>query len=219
MGGYDNVLLPAYAAAAILFGIVFAAALDRIHRGQMARPGLAASILYGVCLAQFALLAYDPRGQLPRKADRIAGERLLDLIADVPGEVLIPSHGYLPVEVGKASNAHLMQVFDVLQLGDEHSARLADQFRSAIRDREFGAIILDNRNYYFMAEIDASYVLQSTVFSEPGVFLPVTGGLTTRPEYLYVPRPAGPDDDTRRVQQRVRDALRQSWRRRPQPNR
>jgi hypothetical protein len=39
-----------------------------------------------------------------------------------------------------------------------------------------------------MADIEASYVMQSTVFSDPGVFFPVTGGLISRPEYVYVPK-------------------------------
>ena len=82
-----------------------------------------------------------------------------------------------------------MQVFDVLKIHDAQSARLAEQFRSAIRQSAFDAIVLDDRvNYFFMHEIEDCYVMQSTVFSDPAVFFPVTGGVITRPEYVYVPK-------------------------------
>ena len=138
---------------------------------------------------EMTLLASDPQAQVPRAADRAAGEHLLQVLKSIRGEVLLPYHGYLPTVVGKPSHAHLMQVFDVLKIRDAHSASLAEQYRSAIRQSAFDAIVLDdNVNYFFMPEIEDSYVMQSRVFSDPGVFFPITGGVITRPEYVYVPK-------------------------------
>src|SRR5206468_1270715 len=114
---------------------------------------LAEMAVYAGCLIQMALLAYNPGAQLPRAEDRAAGEHLLSVLAAVPGDVLVPYHGYLTTVVGKPSHAHLMQVHDILKFGDERSARLAEQFRVAMRHTAFDAIGLDDRtNSYFMQD-------------------------------------------------------------------
>jgi 4-amino-4-deoxy-L-arabinose transferase-like glycosyltransferase len=188
-GGYDNVLIPAYAITAILFGLAVSRLVEAVNHRNITHGWFAEAAIYVGCLVQLVLLGYDPRTQLPRAADRVAGEHLLELLASIHGEVLLPYHGYLPTVVGKPSHAHVMQVFDVLKIRDAHSASLAEQYRSAIRQSAFDAIVLDDRvNYFFMPEIEDSYVMQSRVFSDPGVFFPVTGGVITRPEYVYVPK-------------------------------
>jgi hypothetical protein len=111
-----------------------------------------------------------------------------------PGDVLVPYHGNLSRVAGKSVHAHLMQVFDILKLGDQRSAVLAEEFRSAIRQQAFGAIVLDDRfEYFFKADVEAAYTLDTVLFTDPRVFYPVTGGLVSRPQYVYVPkaRPAG----------------------------
>src|SRR5262249_15125324 len=159
---------PAYAIAAMLAGLAI---------GQ-ARTRLATVVLSSACLMQLALLGYDPRGQIPRAADRAAGDALVALLASTPGDVLVPYHGRLSSAAGKGAHAHLMQVFDVLTIGDARGARLADDFRSTIRRRDFGAIVLDDRSQYvFRPDVDASYELKAELFHDPGVFYPVTGGL------------------------------------------
>jgi dolichyl-phosphate-mannose-protein mannosyltransferase len=188
-GGYDNVLLPAYAVTAILVGLAAGTLVERARALDTTRDGLAEAAIYAACLIQMALLGYDPGAQLPRAVDRAAGDHLLTVLAAVPGDVLVPYHGYLSTAAGKPSHAHLMQVHDILKFGDERSAKLADQFRTAIRHRAFDAIVLDDTtSYYFMQDVDAAYVMQAKVFSDPGVFLPVTGGIIGRPEFVYVPR-------------------------------
>jgi hypothetical protein len=188
-GGYDNVLFPAYAVTAILFGLAVSLLVEAVHHSSVTMRRFAEAAVYVLCLAQMVRLGYDPRAQLPRPADRAAGEHLLQVLGGLQGEVLVPSHGYLPTLVGKPSHAHLMQVFDVLKVRDAQSASLTEQYRTAIRQSAFGAIILDDRtNDFFASEVEDSYVMQSTVFSEPDVFFPVTGGVITRPEYVYVPR-------------------------------
>jgi hypothetical protein len=182
-GGYDNVLIPAYAIAAILMGLAIGHA-----RSRRRETGL-----YAACLLQMALLWYDPRPQIPRAADRAAGERLVALLRSVPGDVLVPYHGSLAREAGKAPHAHLMQVYDILKLGDARSAQLAAEFRAKIQRRAFGAIVLDDRfEYVFHRDVENSYELKATVFAEPDVFYPRTGGLISRPQYYYAPKPDTP---------------------------
>jgi len=188
-GGYDNVFMPAHAIAAILLGIAVGTLLEKARQWRIAYTSLTEAAVYAGCVVQLALLGYNPAAQLPRAADRAAGEHLLSVLASVPGDVLLPYHGYLPTLVRKPSHAHLMQVHDILKFGDERSAALSEQFRVAIRQAAFDAIIVDDAtSYYFMRDIEASYVVQSRVFSEPGVFFQVTGGVICRPEYVYVPK-------------------------------
>ncbi len=187
-GGYDNVLLPAYAAIAILFGLALAT-LGRRLEGWEPRRGMAAQIaVHGLGLAQFALLAYDPRLDVPGTADRQAGEQVLATLADVDGDVLVPYHGYLAARAGGRAYAHAMQVFDVLKVGLPESEALAEEHRAAIRARRFRAIVIDEpESYFFMPELEAAYVRERELFTDPAVFFPVTG-MRTRPQYVYVPR-------------------------------
>ena len=73
VGGYDNVLLPAYAAIAILFGL-------GLHRFSMMAGQLSLAYKYRVqavlsiaCLIQLALLGYNPFDQIPTASDLKAG--------------------------------------------------------------------------------------------------------------------------------------------------
>src|SRR4029079_5983172 len=63
-GGFLNDLIPAYAFIAVLFGL----AVFDLRRGW--GPLAARAPLSLLCFAQFPLLFYDPRAQLPTAADR-----------------------------------------------------------------------------------------------------------------------------------------------------
>lgn len=181
-GGYDNVLLPAYVAIAMLAGL----GIGRIVRQ---RPRWV-TVAHGACFLQMALLVYDPRQQVPSAADRAAGAHLVRELEAIPGDVFVPYHGNLSRAAGKSVHAHLMQVFDILKLGDQRSAALAEDVRSAIRRQTFGAIVLNDRfEYFFKSDVEVAYTLKTVLFTDPDVFYPVTGGLVSRPQYLYVPKP------------------------------
>lgn len=217
-GGYDNVLLPAFAVIAMMASLAMAHLADAYRERRSAQAVFVEAATYTACVLQLGMLAFDPRTQIPRAADREAGAHLLRLVAGIPGDVLVPYHGYVSTAVGKPPQAHLMQVFDILKVGDTHSAQLAEAFRSAIRAADFGAIILDDPNtFFFTPDVEASYELQPPVFPAPGVFLPVTGGVITRPNFLYLPKPRRPATTGSPAQQRVEEALRRSGRGRPVP--
>jgi Dolichyl-phosphate-mannose-protein mannosyltransferase len=217
-GGYDNVLLPAFAIVAIVASLAMARLVDASRERRGASALIAEAAVYAACLLQLGLLGYDPRTQVPRAADRDAGEHFLRTVAGIQGDVLVPYHGYVSTVAGKPPQAHLMQVFDILKVGDAHSATLAQEFRAAIRDAAFGAIILDDpKTYYFLPEVEASYVLQPPLFQIPDVFLPVTGGVITRPNFLYLPKPRRPAPAGSPAQQRVEEALRRAGQGRPAP--
>lgn len=196
-GGYDNVLLPAAAALAI----VAALAVESAPRGAAGRQALLAALL---CAIQLAALFYDPVQQVPTEADRAAGEHLLRTIRSFSGEVYIPSHTTYAAQAGKPTYAHwtavaglegIMYTNRAALRGSSTEARrmlVRPEVERAIASRRFEAIILDEprerRAVYWTDHLAGYYKLQGVVFPpEQGkVFYPRTGS-RTRPQYVYVP--------------------------------
>jgi hypothetical protein len=96
-GGAPNVLLPAFAALAVFFGLGIAEGIRQL--GVNALQGRAAFRCYvlGVCAVQFVLLVYNPRSIVPFRSDLWADEKLSTALAAVPGPIFAPDFaGYLP---------------------------------------------------------------------------------------------------------------------------
>lgn len=191
-GGYSNALLPAYAMIAIVFGLGLEQVLAHV---QMApddrRPWLEGYVL-AILVVQFAMLVYNPLAQVPTRQDLQAGRELVATIQATPGEVLVPFHGYLSAMAGKSGSAHWMSVVELIGgfggRKTEAGERLAEEFRQAVRERRFAAIILDEYWGLCQDEIDRHYVRQGPAFQKAEVFWPVTGW-RVRPSWVYVPKP------------------------------
>jgi hypothetical protein len=198
-GGYENVLMPADAFLAVMFGIATSGWLSAGHQaspsespGTSDRPGRE-SLVYAAWILQFGLLLYNPRAQIPRSADADAGRSLVRILSEVQGDVLIPSHGYLAVMAGKESHAHLMAIRDVTRgRGGEKKELLIGEILDELGGRRFGAVVLDaasfgedpsDRKWQDLLERD--YEKPRDLFEERDVFWTVTG-LRTRPERMFV---------------------------------
>lgn len=183
IGGYDNTRLPACAAIALLFGPALARATGSA-RGVALAAGLLATF-------QFLWLWYDPGAQLPTAADRVAGERVVDELAEIDGEVLVPFHGYLARRAGKRPGAHAMAVHDLLRGPDTDVAgRFVAELEGALGARRFAAIVLDDPSWEEeLPALREHYVLSGRMFAEDDLvtFFPVTGA-HSRPERVLVPR-------------------------------
>ncbi len=185
-GGYNNVLLPAYAVLAVLFGIGAHEAISLLAPEPTARRKLLESFVYLVCVAQFASLAYNPVSLVPDRKDLEAGIEFVSDMSRVEGEVLLPYHGFLPSLAGKRSHAHAMALFDVMRGDDpDLGAQLRDEIGQAIRERRFAAIILDSD--WCPEDMEEHYIEEEPVFENETVFWPVSG-VRMRPEVIYVPR-------------------------------
>jgi hypothetical protein len=185
LGGYDNVLFPAYACIAIVFGL----ALHRIG-GLLTGKGTAGArlgmILITVsCLIQFGILKYDPVEQVPTARDLTAGRELIDLVSRVRGEVFMPDHGFLSHLAGKRTYAHRMAIHDVLRGSEEVRADLIADIRSALSQARFDVIILDT--HWRREDMERYYNCHAPIFVDKDAFWPVTGK-RTRPTYLCVPK-------------------------------
>jgi 4-amino-4-deoxy-L-arabinose transferase-like glycosyltransferase len=180
-GGYNNVVIPAYAA----LSIIFALALDTATTTAQGRGKVVLAAVYLLCIGQFLRLGYNPRQQLPTAADRRAGEKIISAMRAIPGDVYMPYHGYLPTLAGKRSYAHAMAVWDVARGRDEQAKeRLIGEIVGAIRQRRFAAVIVDS-DVFAQPDLDSCYTRSPIQFAG-NVFYPVTG-MATRPKWLCLP--------------------------------
>jgi hypothetical protein len=181
VGGWANVLSPAYAEIAVLAGVGFGVAL-----GRAAEPRPRAFLLAAACL-QLAALAYDPRPLLPSREHARAWSGLVDAVASMPGDVLVPAHGFVGPRAGKRAHAHQMAISDELRsaAGDEGLRR---EIRQALSDGRFAAMVIDN-DWPQKDILDRAYERQADV-PERGDLGPVIGWKTAQPRSIYVPRSA-----------------------------
>ncbi|MEP0548217.1 MAG: glycosyltransferase family 39 protein [Rhodothermales bacterium] len=182
-GSYLNALMPAYAGLALGFAL----GVDAMQRWAEQQGHRATAVLMVAVLVQFGALLYNPMRLVPTAEDRAAGDRLVEILRDVPGEVLVLSHPYLAERVGKPPHAQEMALFDVWRGAPGDRDRIEALIQRAIRDRRYGAIVLDEPWWGTPDDFDAHYRLAGPVFDRPRVFLPTTG-YPSRPEYLYLRR-------------------------------
>jgi len=186
-GSYDNILIPAYAALALLAPLGVVALASQVGlRGWLSCAGLAAIAI------QFLLLWYPPAKELPTEADRKAGAQFLHRLAEIGGDAWIPGHGYLASEVSGKSHAQTVAIGDVFTGGGPQKADLVLSIQTALHDRRFSALAMDYSDSVFLGELKQRYRKEpGDPFTDHSAFYPVTGN-RTRPKTLWVL--PGPDD-------------------------
>jgi Dolichyl-phosphate-mannose-protein mannosyltransferase len=137
-GGYENVLMPAYAAIALLAGLTYAGLIDGPH-GRVALP------LLGVALGvQLGLLVYPIGAQIPTAADRAVGAQLIARLRALPGPVIVIRHPWYATQAGKGTFAQAEAIDDVLRSASTRGARaLRASLRDALDTDNVQAVVLD----------------------------------------------------------------------------
>ncbi len=189
-GGYHNALLPLHAALAIAFGPAFDALGARSARGSS--PGSIAffrSAVFSAVIVQFGLLLYPVAAQIPTARDLARNRELLALVRTFPGDVFMPFHNEFPMLSGKrgCANSTALQELATGYGGARPTAEglsLDAELQRAIRERRYGAVILDTDS--MMPEIRSGYPRSLPVFDGEDGGWPVTGW-RTRPKYLFLP--------------------------------
>ncbi len=180
-GSYDNILIPAYAALALLAALgAFALASEPRLRGWLYCAAMAAIAV------QLVLLWYPPAKEVPTEADRQAGDNFVHRLAEIGGDQWIPSHGYLASEALGQPHAQTVAIGDVLTGGGPQKDALRSAIQSAIHERRFSAIAMDFSDSLFTGELKDRYKkVEGDIFKDRGVFFPVTGN-RARPRTLWV---------------------------------
>jgi Dolichyl-phosphate-mannose-protein mannosyltransferase len=140
---FVNVVLPAY----LITSAIFAIAVYETIRSSEASGGRAAQYIgpavYALCLLQLARVVYWPSRLVPTAQDVASGRLLVQRIADTPGEVFLPYHGYLPALAGKETHTHAAILADVIRGGrTQVERRAADELADALRTHRFSAVIM-----------------------------------------------------------------------------
>jgi hypothetical protein len=184
---YDNVLMPACAAAALMLGLGWDAGLSWANRIESRRRRTMELFVAVAVALQFVSLVYDPFRQVPRARDRQAGDQLVSDLARLEGSLLLPCHDYLTTRAGKSEHFHEMSLMAVIKSGDDSTAiRLRAQLAEALRDRHWPWIVLDTRDWLWET-VALHYEPRIEAIAADDVFWPATG-MRRRPEALFTPR-------------------------------
>ena len=185
-GGFTNVLMPAYAALSILFGLSAGACLNHAASQAGRRRHTVGCVVYGCGLLQMAALLYSPFALLPDPAYARSCRGLVHALARIEGRVFAPAYGYLCILAGKEGSAHIGAINDILR-GKPGPVRkhLIDAIGGSIRQQRFRVIMLDRAFPWFDSAIKKSYV---RVKKGAQSRIPDTRLL----KYLYIPRTTAP---------------------------
>jgi 4-amino-4-deoxy-L-arabinose transferase-like glycosyltransferase len=136
---------------------------------------------------QFVLGVYNPLRTIPTSEMRQAGDRLIERIASIDGEVYVAMHPYYAWLAGKQPSAQLATIW----YGREHGQLpLPEDFVARLRDRYYAAIISDESFF----EIDPPVQQLFTQTYQPLTQLDVDAapatltGVVVRPQVIYGPK-------------------------------
>lgn len=189
IGSVQNVMMPAYAAAGVGFGVAVGRLAGRARDAiPAARPLVAA--LYLVAMLQFAALVYNPLALLPAPGDVVAGRRLIAELAAVEGPIWVTSHGYYAELAGHEGQAHVVAIWDILR-ADTGPIRqeLSDEIGRALVEQRYALIVNDLEGLLTNWERDRYYKPRPNFLEGSRDFYQVVEpGLPSRPDQFFVPR-------------------------------
>jgi hypothetical protein len=179
-GGYLNVLMPAYAAIALLAGLAYGGLSDQ--RNRIVKPALAVALL-----VQLALLVYPIGAQIPTAADRAAGTQLIARLRTLPGPVIVLRHPWYATLAGKGTFAQEEAIGDVLRSASKRGSRpLKASLANALNQYHVQAVVLDGTfdAHFFGPELARYFRLQRQPITEKRLY-PLTD-VRTSPTLLYL---------------------------------
>jgi 4-amino-4-deoxy-L-arabinose transferase-like glycosyltransferase len=155
-GGVENVLMPALLCLSILGAISFWHIEQDIRVSN--KRGTYFVVLLMAC--QFILLVYNPLNLIPTKAHYRVNKKFVDLIRSFEGEVLVTQFGYLSYLAGKKTHSHKTTIYFYPSKGgesDEAMSIIDREFRQAIYQKRFSAIILRKKEAFFLEKMRGYY--------------------------------------------------------------
>ncbi len=194
-GGFANVVIPAYAAVALGFGLAVSHALGRNHSTTMLRSGWVVA-LFAVQVAVLMLVPWRgtlPWTLVPTAVDEAAGTRLLGVLDRIPGRVVVPVHPHLLTQLDRPPHAQSLAVGDVLRGRDGRvKEALSADLARALDDVSVVVLDTPGEGSAFEPALSSDFTLlapglldAAAYLDDPEVFRPVTD-LAIRPTYVYV---------------------------------
>jgi hypothetical protein len=196
-----NAYMPALLHGAIAAGTAIPAviACARILTQDLARgeqlTTLAALVAALPLAVTCGLARWEPDRFIPSDDDVVAGDRLIERLRNIDGDVWMPSHPWYLHLAGKAPHVHRMGIKDVTT----RQARTIEGLDEHLRNHAFAAIVLDNRDLstelpLLRREYRPALVLPGN--ERPRVFT----GAQVAPESIWIPSiPATPPANAKLV--------------------
>jgi 4-amino-4-deoxy-L-arabinose transferase-like glycosyltransferase len=184
-GAYGNALLSAHAYLAIGFGLALAKFWQGPDSQKSGKVPVQNIFLFVLALIQFVVLAYNPFLLVPNAADRKAGDHLIKTISMLPGDVMIPGHGFLSHLAGKPRTAQEVALKNLIKIDQGPvKVKLEKEIAAALESKRFAALILDTHNW-FRPILIRNYEFSRIIFPDQKLFWPVTGK-KLRPNFIYI---------------------------------
>lgn len=180
-GSYMNAFMPIYTVIAIYFCIGVWMAIKRFGGIITIRLFLFMAIFF-----QFLNLSYEKERYVPKMEDREYGEKIINVISRIRGEVYCPDHPWYLAMAGKEPQAPTMAVIDVLRSAEFRSARkdLEEEIKRAIENGKYTALLMDFPQPILpVSRFEKKYKLINNNLVLH-YFEPVTGW-KRKPRYLY----------------------------------
>ncbi|TMM20138.1 MAG: glycosyltransferase family 39 protein [Actinobacteria bacterium] len=188
-GGWDDVLIPAAAGAALLVGHAVAA----LRRASPFRwRWLVTAVLAVPLVVQLDQLRYPLAAQIPTAADHRAGNQLVASLRHLPGQVIVLDHPWYATLAGKGTSAQEEAIYEVLRSGDDRGRRvLLRDLPGAVASPAVGAVVLDNGDEArgFAAVLARDFIEVPVPLVPGDALYPVTDQ-RVRPTLLFVRRTA-----------------------------
>jgi hypothetical protein len=184
-GGYLNVLLPAYAAVALLAGLTYGA----VANANTKRSGTTTTLAAAAVLLQLALLVYPIPEQIPTAADGTAGAQLIARLRALPGPVIVLRHPWYATLAGKGTFAQEEAIGDVLRSASTKGSRpLNASLHTALTRYHVQAVVLDGTfdAHFFEPALAENFRLQRQPIT-PTRLYPLTD-VRTSPTLVYLRR-------------------------------
>lgn len=158
-GGYENVLLPTYAA----FALIAILGVHTFEQDLEARPlAYIGIVIWVLILGQLAWLWYDPHQVIPDASMRAEQEVYQKRLAQLPQPIYLQSHGFwggtaVPIR------AHLMALADIIRGRDDAMrAELRAAFEQELVQHTYKTIIIDDA-YAWEEELVKKYYPHMTI--------------------------------------------------------
>ena len=185
-GGYANVLMPAYAAVALLAGLAYGALTSTTTAVKSKR--IAASLAAAAAVAiQLAFLAYPIAKQIPTAADNTAGHELMARLRTLAGPIIVLRHPWYATLAGKGTFAQEEAIGDILRSSAHRGARsLAPSLATALDAYHVQAVVLDGTfdAHLLEPELSREFALQRQPITPDRLF-PLTDTQTS-PTLVYL---------------------------------
>jgi 4-amino-4-deoxy-L-arabinose transferase-like glycosyltransferase len=190
-GSAANVLLPTHVAIALLLGLGLDGVL-RIFSSATARISGVSAYVLGVCVLQFALLAYNPRALVPYRSEGWAAQRLTDTLSGLDGGLFAAGlDGYVRGS-DKGEQPHVGAILELQGSfggkGTAEGTQWRTDFAQALRERRFAHVVVNEDCCGIVQELQNNgYISSGPLFAPDDEFWLWTDGSTPGHMEVFVP--------------------------------